>query len=164
MSEVPEVAERPPERRCYRHPDRRGGVGCQRCDRPICPDCMHQASVGFHCPECTTGRGARPVTVSPMMVAHASRPRVTQLLLGLNALAYLYSIVLTGSARGITRLDQGLLIDGGLFARARLFDGGAVSLIGVDTGEYYRLVTAHLHRGHGRRRRPHPEPAHQRIR
>ena len=109
---------------------------------------MHQASVGFHCPECTTGRGARPVTVSPMMVARSSRPRVTQLLLGLNALAYLYSIVLTGSARGITRLDQTLLVDGGLFARARLFDGSSVRLIGVDTGEYYRLVTAaFLHDG-----------------
>ena len=109
---------------------------------------MQQASVGFHCPECTTGRGARPVTVSPMMVARASRPLATQVLLGLNALAYLYSIVLSGSARGITRLDQTLLVDGGLFARARLFDGGAVSLIGVDTGEYYRLVTAaFLHDG-----------------
>lgn len=83
-----------------------------------------------------------------MMVVSASRPRVTQLLLGLNALAYLYSIVLSGSARGITRLNQGLLIDGGLFARARLFDGVDVRLIGVDTGEYYRLITAaFLHDG-----------------
>lgn len=82
------------------------------------------------------------------MVSRGSRPLVTQALLGLNALAYLFSIVLTGSARGITRLDQGLLADGGLFARARLVDGGAVTLIGVDTGEYYRLVTsAFLHDG-----------------
>ena len=82
------------------------------------------------------------------MVSRGSRPLVTRVLLALNALAYLYSIVLTGSARGITRLDQGLLVDGGLFARARLFDGGAVTLIGVDTGEYYRLVTsAFLHDG-----------------
>ena len=38
---------------CPRHPDRVSYVRCQRCDRPICGRCMHQASVGFHCPECT---------------------------------------------------------------------------------------------------------------
>ena len=53
------AVETPPQT-CYRHPDRRGGVICQRCDRPICPDCMHQASVGFHCPECTK-QGAQKV-------------------------------------------------------------------------------------------------------
>jgi membrane associated rhomboid family serine protease len=83
-----------------------------------------------------------------MMMGRASRPLATQVLLSLNALAYLYSIVLTGSARGITRLDQGLLVDGGLFARALLREGGTGRLIGVDVGEYYRLVTsAFLHDG-----------------
>ncbi|HYO33696.1 MAG TPA: rhomboid family intramembrane serine protease [Nocardioidaceae bacterium] len=37
---------------CYRHRDRETYISCQRCARPICPDCMTQASVGFHCPEC----------------------------------------------------------------------------------------------------------------
>ncbi len=82
------------------------------------------------------------------MVMNASRPVVTQVLLGLNGLAFLYSVVLSSSARGITRIDQGLLIDGGLFARARLTEGVEVKWIGVDTGEYYRLVTsAFLHDG-----------------
>ena len=82
------------------------------------------------------------------MVTGASRPVVTRVLLGLNALAFLYSVAASGSARGITRLDQGVLIDGGLFARAWLREGGAVKWIGVDTGEYYRLVTsAFLHDG-----------------
>ena len=57
---------------CYRHPDRRAGVICQRCDRPICPACMHQASVGFHCPECTrSGRqkvvSARSLVTTPVV-------------------------------------------------------------------------------------------------
>ena len=37
---------------CYRHPGRETYIRCQRCDRPICPDCMRDAAVGFQCPTC----------------------------------------------------------------------------------------------------------------
>ena len=43
---------------CYRHPDRETYIRCQRCERPICPDCMRDAAVGFHCPGCIA-EGAR---------------------------------------------------------------------------------------------------------
>src|SRR3954463_12252232 len=47
MSEAPSTAPV-----CYRHPSREPSLRCTRCDRPICPDCMHEASVGHQCPEC----------------------------------------------------------------------------------------------------------------
>ena len=37
---------------CYRHPGRETYIRCQRCDRPICPDCMRDAAVGFQCKNC----------------------------------------------------------------------------------------------------------------
>lgn len=37
---------------CYRHPGRPTAIGCQRCGRPICGECMIEAPVGFQCPEC----------------------------------------------------------------------------------------------------------------
>ena len=37
---------------CYRHPKRESRVHCQRCGRPICPDCQIPAAVGVQCPEC----------------------------------------------------------------------------------------------------------------
>ena len=65
---------------CYRHADRRAGVRCQRCDRPICPSCMNQASVGFHCPECTRSGRQRTIPLRSL----ATRPVVTMALVATN--------------------------------------------------------------------------------
>src|SRR6266508_1446927 len=32
---------------CYRHPRETTGVHCTRCGRPICPECMRPAAVGY---------------------------------------------------------------------------------------------------------------------
>ena len=82
---------------CYKHTDRRAGVVCQRCDRPICPDCMRQASVGFHCPECTK-QGAQKI-VRPQQLLNA-RPIVTQVLIAINVAIFAAGI---GAGHG----DQG---------------------------------------------------------
>ncbi|MCY4174744.1 MAG: rhomboid family intramembrane serine protease [Acidimicrobiaceae bacterium] len=148
MSNVPEVLPPPPDRRCYRHNDRRGGVRCQRCERPICPECMRQASVGFHCPACAAPRRSPATARAAQRASAVRRVYVTWILLALNGLAFLYSVVLNRSGGGFTRINRDLLIDGGLFAGASLIEGARFRLIGVDAGEYYRLVTsAFLHDG-----------------
>jgi membrane associated rhomboid family serine protease len=38
--------------RCYVHSDRVAGSVCRRCGRPICPECMHEAPVGWQCSSC----------------------------------------------------------------------------------------------------------------
>ena len=117
---------------CYRHPDRRAGVTCQRCDRPICPDCMNAASVGFHCPECTQ-RGRQKVYTRASIQA-LNRPVITQVLIGINVAVYVAG--LASSSRNALAGRGGFIVDGGLFGPA------------VEAGEWWRIITSgFLHGG-----------------
>ncbi len=82
------ATEAPPS--CYRHPGRATYISCQRCGRPICPDCQNQAAVGVQCPECV--RGAQtPAVRRAGSWTQALRPRrsvVTFVLMGVIALVY----------------------------------------------------------------------------
>jgi len=81
---------------CYRHPERETYVRCQRCERPICPDCMRDASVGFQCPECVSegNRGMRQAQ-AVFGGRAVTTPRVTWTLLVVNILAYAVETVNT---------------------------------------------------------------------
>lgn len=136
---------------CYRHPDQAAGIVCQRCDRPICPKCMHQASVGFHCPECVKS-GKQKVIAGPG--AFQSRPVLTQVLIALNVAVFLVGVVLDGA--GAFQGDNGKLSRSfGLLAhawqRGESFYTGAVlgsHEVGVGGGEWYRMATSgFLHYG-----------------
>src|SRR5881394_3064355 len=83
---------------CYRHPKRETYVRCTRCDRPICPDCMNEASVGFQCPECVAEgrRSQRPARTAFGGSAVGAQGYVTKALVGLNVLMALASVAAAG--------------------------------------------------------------------
>jgi len=75
-------------------------IRCTRCDRPICPDCMRPAAVGFHCPDDVKlanreSRGARTSAGAPVRSV-ASRPYVTWALLAANIGVYLITALSPG--------------------------------------------------------------------
>jgi membrane associated rhomboid family serine protease len=124
--------------RCYRHPMRETGVRCVRCDRPICPECMRPASVGFQCPDdvklAQAGQRA-PRTVVGATV-RTNYPLVTWTLVALNVAAYIATAA--GSVRGWNQNHTSHLFQQWVLVPYR---------VGHD-GQYGRLITAaFLHYG-----------------
>ncbi|WP_329615172.1 rhomboid family intramembrane serine protease [Streptomyces brevispora] len=121
---------------CYRHPGRETSISCTRCDRPICPDCMVSASVGFQCPDCVrqgSGTGHSPAASRPRTIAGgtvAADPRlITKILLGINVAVF------------VAVLAKGALVDDlVLLGRARFSEYGPLD--GIAEGQWYRLVTS----------------------
>ncbi|MFR9778827.1 rhomboid family intramembrane serine protease [Micromonospora sp. MS34] len=141
---------------CYRHPDRATYVRCTRCDRPICPECMREASVGHQCPECVSEgrRSVRPARTAFGGGAAGRQGYVTKTLIALNVLVMLLSIVLARSGTAVAGGGLGGLLGGstpltrwgGVLAYASYVPFGP--LHGIAAGEWYRLITAmFLHYG-----------------
>ncbi|MFD9338408.1 rhomboid family intramembrane serine protease [Streptomyces sp. NPDC060028] len=121
---------------CYRHPDRDTGIRCTRCERPICPECMISASVGFQCPECVrggSGTGHRPTANAPRTLAGgavATDPQlITKILIGINVAVFLAAAVFPA-----------LVIQLELLGRYVEYVGAPLE--GVSTGQYHRLLTS----------------------
>lgn len=120
---------------CYRHPSETTGVHCTRCDRPICPNCMHPAAVGYQCPECLKearkGVPHRRVRIRFLIGRPGS---LTTTLLITNLVMFLVPVLLAG----------GSALFGGSSGRfdQKLFDLGAMQPIAIAEGQYWRLITA----------------------
>ncbi|MFJ3335450.1 rhomboid family intramembrane serine protease [Streptomyces sp. NPDC086766] len=121
---------------CYRHPDRETGIRCTRCERPICPECMVDASVGFQCPDCVrtgSGTGHAPSASRPRTLAGgsmASDPRlVTKILMGINIAVFI-----------AVHVDSSLLDH--LVLIGAWPSPPSTATAGVAGGEWYRLVTS----------------------
>ncbi|WP_433870737.1 rhomboid family intramembrane serine protease [Saccharopolyspora sp. CA-218241] len=84
---------------CARHPDRPTGLRCTRCERPACPECLREASVGYQCVDCVNEgrRGAREaVTVAGARLSR--KPVVVPALILINVAFFLATAVQAGSA------------------------------------------------------------------
>jgi membrane associated rhomboid family serine protease len=117
---------------CARHPDRPTGLRCVRCDRPACPDCLREASVGYQCVDCVT-EGSK--TVRPARTTGGARARqgarqmvVVPLLIGVNVLVF-----------AITAFQAKSIVDN---QRAGLFIDGTLIPGLVANGDCWRLITS----------------------
>lgn len=103
---------------------------------------MTQASVGFHCPECTR-QGANKVVTARTGAFAGDQPIVTQVLIALNAFAFVATLVTGGGLWGSGEsniTEQGVLIGAWPPNRA--------PVQGVAAGEWWRVFTGgFLHQG-----------------
>nr|BFE64414.1 rhomboid family intramembrane serine protease [Dactylosporangium thailandense] len=140
---------------CYRHTDRETYVRCTRCDRPICPDCMNEASVGFQCPDCVregsrTQRQARTAFGGTQAGAAGT---VTITLIVINVLVFIIGVISAGAnaAKGLGGGGLGGLLSSQLTPLHRLGvevpyfateTGVRVAGRSVADGDFYQLFTS----------------------
>ncbi|MGQ0573567.1 MAG: rhomboid family intramembrane serine protease [Pseudonocardia sp.] len=114
---------------CVRHPDRPTGLRCVRCDRPACPDCLREASVGYQCVDCVT-QGARDtrrgVTVAGAEPGGAAL--VVPALVAVNLAMFVWTVAQAGSI--------------GQNYTAPIFREWALRPTLVADGEWWRILTA----------------------
>jgi membrane associated rhomboid family serine protease len=113
---------------CYRHPGNETRVHCTRCGRPICPECMVPAPVGFQCPECVA-EARREFRRGPGRPLRGGID-VTRTLLA--AIIAMFVIELATGAVG--------LMSGG--SERKLIQLGAMQPILIANGQYWRLFSA----------------------
>ncbi|CUR54644.1 Rhomboid family protein [metagenome] len=134
---------------CYRHPGRETYIRCQRCDRPICPDCMRDAAVGFHCPTCVA-EGARSTRAARTTYGglRSDNPQQTSLALIILNVGIWVAIMVTGG--NSSRLVDWLALrpNGVCLTQQGAFDtpqsacpAAATWLPGVSDGAYWQMLT-----------------------
>lgn len=119
---------------------------------------MHQASVGFHCPECMK-QGRQRVYRGPVALG-GDTPVLTYVLIAINVAAYVAGVVWTGGSIAFSGGSDKLITKGGLIASAAVpgasnhlctIHGQLLSgcdIVGVANGQWYRIVTSgFLHYG-----------------
>lgn len=116
---------------CVRHPDRPTGLRCVRCDRPACPDCLREASVGYQCVDCVK-EGAKTVR-EPRTISGARTSRKRNLLV-VPALIVINVLVFAATA-----IQAGSIVDN---SSSTLFIDGTLLPAWVSDGQWWRLITS----------------------
>ena len=121
---------------CVRHSDRPTGLRCVRCDRPACPECLREASVGYQCVDCVN-EGRRTVRQATTVAGAVQRDQlvVVPVMVVLNLLLFAF-----------TAFQAGDLVNN---SRSELFDEWVLWPVGVVAfNEPWRLITGgFLHYG-----------------
>lgn len=123
--------------RCYRHPDRETNVSCTRCERPICPDCLRDAPVGFQCPDCVRARASARTPTLPYGGRIVERTGLVTIVLGvLNVVTFLVTAVTSPTGFNHNQSSR-------LFSRLVLSP-----FLVAHNDQYYRFIgSAFLHYG-----------------
>jgi membrane associated rhomboid family serine protease len=117
---------------CVRHPDRPTGLRCVRCDRPACPDCLREASVGYQCVDCVA-EGSKSVR-QPRTIGGARATRGGRTLVMVPALIVINVLVFAATA-----IQAGSIVSN---EKSALFIDGALAPGYVSAGEWWRLITS----------------------
>ena len=137
---------------CYRHPERETHISCQRCGRPICPDCMNQAAVGFQCPTCV--QEGRKATRSGRTAYGGSRPSdptlTSKVLIAVNVAVWL--LISATGGRGSEWIERLALFPVGQcwfgprmspgVTEAQCLPSGGDWIEGVASGGWWQLGTS----------------------
>jgi membrane associated rhomboid family serine protease len=126
---------------CYRHPDRETWIRCQRCERPICPDCMKSAAVGFQCPNCIK-EGSRTVRQAklPYGGIRVSNPTlISTILIGINIAVWL---AITADGGGDSTVASKLAIVPNWTVRVLAGGNSGEVVDGVAHGAFWQVVTS----------------------
>ena len=82
---------------CPRHPDRVAYVRCQRCARPVCPECQRPAAVGVQCVDCVREQARSVRSTRTVFGGNVTdTPVVSYAVIGLCALVYVALVVRPG--------------------------------------------------------------------
>ena len=102
MSEpsAPPQQQAPPV--CPRHPDRVSYVRCQRCHRPVCPECQRPAAVGVQCVDCVREQARTVRSATTVFGGRVTdTPRVSYAIIGICVLVYVLQTITPGLTRDI---------------------------------------------------------------